>query len=302
MGDIKVVAIMGATASGKSALALSLAREFNGEIISADSAQVYRRVDIGTAKPTPAERSEIPHHLIDICDLGESFSLADFQRLAGALIDDISSRGRLPIVVGGTGLYVRGLLEGYTLIAPAPDLALREALNARDLEDLLAELQERDSDTYESIDRCNKRRVARALEVIIQTGLSFRACSKRCPPPWQTLKIGWNRPREELRQRIDGRLQAMLERGWVQEVEGILADNLECELLRANILGYERVMAYAKGQISASAMRDDIFTQTCRFAKRQSTWLRAEKGLCSVDAGEAGMEAVRQMTQTLLSG
>lgn len=278
-GTPVVVALMGPTATGKSALAMSLARRWSAEIISADSAMVYRQTSIGTAKPNEADRAEVPHHLIDIRDLGEGFCLADFQRLAGALVEEIWQRGHIPLVVGGTGLYVRGLLEGYSLEAPKPDMALRQQLNDRDLPSLLDELAERDPATYAVIDRCNRRRVSRALEVVLQSGRSFLECSKRQPPPWRVLKLGVSPERDLVRERIARRLQRMLEAGWEEEVRTLLAQGWEERLQEANILGYSWVISAVKGECGREAMTEGVFQDTCRFAKRQRTWLRAEPGL-----------------------
>ncbi|MDO5297707.1 MAG: tRNA (adenosine(37)-N6)-dimethylallyltransferase MiaA [bacterium] len=289
-----VIALMGPTASGKSALAMSLAKEYGAEIISADSAQVYRQVSVGTAKPSAAELREVPHHLIDIRDLGQGFCLADFQKLATQAVQEIWQRGRIPLVAGGTGLYVRGLLEGYALEAPPPDEELRASLNERDLPSLLAELAERDPAAFQAIDRCNKRRVSRALEIILQTGKSWTECSRRQPPPWRILKFGLVCEREILRERIRLRLQRMLADGWVEEVTSLLSSGWEESLRSANILGYAQVIDFVQERISAEQMREEIFVQTSRFAKRQRTWLRAEPGLMMYPASEEGWEDIRQ--------
>ena len=294
-----VIAVMGPTASGKSALALHLAQEFGAEIISADSAQVYRQVSVGTAKPSEAERQAVPHHLIDIRDLGEGFCLADFQRLAAQAVREIWQRGRIPLVVGGTGLYVRGLLEGYALEAPPPDEELRASLNERDLPSLLEELERRDPAAYQSIDRCNKRRVSRALEIILQTGKSWTECSRRQPPPWRIVKFGLLCEREVLRERIRLRLRKMLDEGWVEEVDSLLAGGWEEALRSANILGYAQVMDFVQGRISDEQMREEIFIQTSRFAKRQRTWLRAEPGLLTYPAAEEGLQDIHRTVSDL---
>lgn len=283
----KVLAIMGPTASGKSKLSLELARVFNGEIVSADSAQLYIGADIGTAKPTAEELASVPHHLINIRHLSEpQFSLAEFKQLAGAAIKDIWARGRLPIVTGGTGLYLRGLLDGYTLIELPPNQELRESLNQRSLEELLSQLAQLDPQTYAKIDRCNKRRVSRALEVVLQTGRSFSDVSRREPPDFDTLKLGINIERAILYERIDRRWQIMLEAGWAQEVERLKEQGHEDDLRRLRILGYTELLDALNGSISLEEAGEKIRFATHRYAKRQQTWLKAEEKLHSIAFGE----------------
>lgn len=295
------VAIMGPTASGKSKLASLLAREFDAEIISADSAQVYRQVNIGTAKPAEEELSSIPHHLINIRDLGEGFSLAEFQELAKLAVNDIWKRGHLPLIVGGTCLYIRGLFEGYTLSAPAPDMELRESVNSRDLSSLLEELKRLDPATYEDIDRCNKRRVARALEVVIQTGKSFKECSRREPPPWKMLKLGINIPRERLRENIVKRMRGMIEAGWIDEVRHLLEAGWKSSLIKANILGYDQVINFVEEKSTLSEMEEAISIETCRFAKRQCTWMRSEPNLQTIESNCEGIEVYRRVITEFLN-
>ncbi len=283
----KVLAIMGPTASGKSKLSLELARAFNGEIVSADSAQLYIGADIGTAKPTAEELAQVPHHLVDIRDLSSpQFSLAEFKQLAGAAIEDIWSRGRLPIVTGGTGLYLRGLLDGYTLIELPPDPELRENLNQCSLEDLLARLAQLDPQTYAKIDKCNKRRVSRALEVVLQTGRSFSEVSRREPPDFDILKLGINIDRSTLYERIDWRWQVMLKSGWLQEVEQLKEQGHEADLRRLRILGYTELLDALNGSISLEEAGEKIRFATHRYAKRQQTWLKAETGLHKIEFGD----------------
>lgn len=283
----KVLAIMGPTASGKSKLSLELARAFNGEIISADSAQLYIGVDIGTAKPTAEELAQVPHHLVDIRNLSApQFSLAEFKQLAGDAIEDIWSRGRLPIVAGGTGLYLRGLLDGYTLIELAPDPELRERLNQCSLEDLLARLAQLDPQTYAKIDKCNKRRVSRALEVVLQTGRSFSEVSRRESPDFDILKLGININRSTLYERIDRRWQVMLKSGWVQEVEHLKQQGHEADLRHLRILGYTELLDALNGSISLEEAGEKIRFATHRYAKRQQTWLKAETDLHKIEFGD----------------
>lgn len=300
MNSKRVIAIMGPTASGKSQLALQLAQELAGEIISGDSAQVYIGPDIGTAKPSLEERSLVSHHLVDIRPLNEPFSLADFQRIAASLIEEICQRGKIPFVVGGSGLYLRGLLEGYTLVEERPDPVLRESLNSQELVELLQELEERDPVAYAQVDRCNKRRVVRALEIIIQTGRPLAEATKRENPPFEVLKIAPQWEREELYQRIDLRLEKMFEAGWLEEVQSLYDQGWEDELRYLRILGYNELLDVVKGKLPLSEAKEAIRLATHRFAKRQLTWLKKEPNLKYIPAGEGLYERARASVRQFL--
>lgn len=274
-----MVAVMGPTASGKSGLALRLAERFGGEIVSADSAQVYRGLDIGTAKPSPEERARVPHHLVDVRDLDEEFSLADFQALAGAALRDIHARGRLPFLVGGTGLYVRGLLEGYTLVMAPPDPELRAALQARDVQDLVAQLRSLDPVSAERIDPRNRRRVERALEVCLQTGRPFSEGSRTRPTEFRSLKLALRVERPVLVERIDRRLDEMVRAGWVEEVRALAEKGHAPSLRRLRILGYPELLDVVEGERRLEDALEGIRVATRRYARRQVTWLKAEPGV-----------------------
>ena len=277
----KVLAVMGPTACGKSSLAMWLATQIEGgsEIISADSAQVYIGPDIGTAKPSAEDMALVPHHLIDICHLNKQFSLANFQELATAAVHDIASRGRLPIIVGGTGLYLRGFLEGYALTESAPDPKLREYLNSLSSDELLKTLQEKDPQTYTQVDHCNKRRIVRALEIILQTGQQLSQTVRRIKPNLNVFKLGINLDRQELYQRIDKRLQAMLSKGWLEEVKRLKSNGWEADLRRLRILGYTELLDHLRGDCTLEEAVERIRLATHRYAKRQQTWLRREPDL-----------------------
>lgn len=287
-----VIAIMGATGSGKSALAMKLAEKFSGELISADSAQVYCGADIGTAKPTLEEMARVPHHLVNIRTLKESFSLADFISLCDMLVKEIWERDHLPIIVGGTGLYVRGYLEGYTLIDAPPDPALRQELSEMPIEALMDELRAKDPEAAAAIDACNKRRVVRAVEVIRQSGRPFSECSKRNPKSFPVLKLGMSIEREKLCERIDKRLQKMLKDGWLEEVEKLCAQGFADDLRRLRILGYPELIEVCEGKRTLDEAAEEIAMLTKRFAKRQATWLRSERELQQVRAENAEAEAI----------
>lgn len=276
---IPVVAVLGPTASGKSGLALRLAERLGGEIVSADSAQVYRGLDIGTAKPSPEDRRRVQHHLLDVRDPDEDFSLADFQALAGAALRDIHARGRVPFLVGGTGLYVRGLLEGYTLAESAPDPALRHALQARDVEDLRAQLRTLDPVSAERIDPRNRRRLERALEVCLQTGRPFSEGSRTAPSGYRSLKLALRVDRPVLVERIARRLREMVEAGWVEEVRALAEKGHGPSLRRLRILGYPDLLDVVQGERRLEDALEGILVATRRYARRQGTWLKAEPGV-----------------------
>lgn len=295
-----LLVILGPTAVGKSRLALALARRLGGEIVSADSAQVYRFLDIGTDKPSPADRAAVPHHLVDVRDPDEPFSVADYQALAAAAIAAVAARGRLPVLVGGTGLYIRAVVSGAYVFPPAPpDPELRAALLARaeagGIAPLYRELREVDPVAAARIDPRNARRVIRALEVYLQTGVPFSrwgggdgtapaAGGEGAPrvaggSPYDALRIGLTREREDLYARIDARVEDQLRRGLVEEVRGLLARGYDPALPALQALGYKEVVAYLRGDIPYDEMVRVLKRNTRRYAKRQWTWFRREEGV-----------------------
>ncbi len=279
------VLLAGPTATGKSEIALHLAEQLGGEIISADSMQVYRGLDIGTAKPSPADRARVPHHLIDILDLSESFDAAQFVRLAHHTVAEIQSRGRVPILCGGTGLYFRAFLEGLGEAPPA-DAKLRAGLEAQPLESLLAELRERDPAAFEQIDRKNPRRVVRALEVIRLTGKPFSAqraewkTESRIRDPESRL-FCLTRSSSDLHTRINARVDSMFQRGLVDETRNLLEHGLAENKTALQAIGYRQVVDYLRGEPrKLSGLKETIELvkiRTRQFAKRQLTWFRAQK-------------------------
>ena len=273
----KLIAIMGTNASGKSGLGVALAKRFGGEIISADSRQVYRGLDLGSGKITPEEMQGVPHHLLDVCAPGDFFSMADFQRLAYAAIDDILARGKTPFLVGGTGLYVDAVTDGYELSGRAPDLALRERLETYDTPALYAMLKEKLPDT--DIDPRNRNRVMRAIERLEADDYHP---GKRSPR-YETLKIGVTWPREVLKQRIDERLERRLGQGMLDEVQGLLDDGVTPEFLDKLGLEYRYISRYLLHELTYDQMLDELGRAIKRFAKRQMTWFRREEGLHWLD-------------------
>jgi tRNA dimethylallyltransferase len=271
------VFLAGPTAVGKSEIALLLAEKIGGEIISVDSMQVYRGLDIGTAKPSAVERARVRHHLIDVVELSDSFDAAQFVRLANAAVAEIQSRGHVPIFCGGTGLYFKAFLEGLGEAPPA-DEVLRAQLEATAMPELLAELAEKDPVTYEKIDRDNPRRIIRAIEVIRLTGKRFseqRAEWKSTVhSPQSTVIFGFARDVTDLRARIDARVDAMFARGLVEETRQLLEHGLAQNKTAMQALGYRQAMEHLRGEHSLPETIELVKIKTRQFAKRQMTWFR----------------------------
>jgi tRNA dimethylallyltransferase len=264
---------------GKSEVALVLAERLEGEIISVDSMQVYRGLDIGTAKPSLSERARVRHHLIDFVEINESFDAAQFAKLARQSVADIQQRGRVPIFCGGTGLYLKAFLEGLG-DSPPSNPGLRAELERTPYEDLLRELAQRDPDTFNQIDRQNPRRVFRALEVIRLTGVPFSRQRARWLPSPNPVKpypmIGLTRSSEDLRARINLRVEQMFQDGLVTEVEQLLRRGLAENRVVMQALGYRQVVGYLQGSLSLTQTIELVKTRTRQFAKRQLTWFRRQ--------------------------
>ena len=278
--DRRVVAIVGPTAVGKTALSLELAARFDGEIVSADSRQIYCGMDIGTAKVTGDERVRVKHHLIDVVRPNESLTLAQFRDMATAALNDIWSCGRLPFLVGGTGLYVRALLEGWAVPEVPPNEALRKRLYARaereGAESLHGELKEIDPAAAETIDARNVRRVVRALEVCIETGRRISDLQTREDPNYATLWLGLTMPRTRLYSRIDERVDRMVDTGLVDEVRGLLEQGYSQDMPAMSGLGYRQIAAYLQGACTLDEAVVLIKRQTRRFVRQQYNWFRLD--------------------------
>lgn len=275
-----LLALVGPTAVGKTALSLELADALGGEVVSADSRQIYRYLDIGTAKPTLAERARAPHHLIDIVDPDQPLTLAEYQRLAYAAIAEIHARGRLPLLVGGTGLYVRAVLEGLQIPAVPPDAALRTRLEeeaaAAGAPALHARLAAIDPTAAARIDPRNVRRVMRALEVCLVTGRPLSAQQGAAPPPYRILRIGLTRPRPQLYARINARVDAMIAAGLVDEVRDLLARGYSPHLPALSGLGYRQIIRHLAGELSLEEAIQEIKRKTRRFVHQQQTWFHPD--------------------------
>ena len=273
-----LVAIVGPTAIGKSSLALELGRTFGGEIINADSRQVYRYMDIGTAKPTLEERAVVPHHLIDVVNPDQDFSLALYQSKVRKMIDDIQRRRKPALLVGGSGLYVWAILEGWRIPAVPPDHVMRQELEARaqseGVKALYEELKQLDPDAAERIDPRNVRRLIRAIEVSRQGKPFSRLQGKE--PFVNSLVIGLTTDRTDLYQRIDARVDSMMEKGLLTEVEGLITKGYGFDLPSMSGLGYKQIGMFLQGEIDLPTAIQQIKGNTHRFARHQYNWFRLQ--------------------------
>ncbi len=279
---IPLVAIVGPTAIGKTALGVVLAQRFSGEIVSADSRQFYRLMDIGTAKPTPEELAAAPHHLINIAYPDETVGLSQFLQLAREAISDIDRRGKLPLLVGGTGQYIRALLQGWQVPNIPPDEELRAELEARakrDPDGMWQQLMALDPEAEAFIDRRNLRRVIRALEVTIKSGQPFSSLRRRTPPPFRVLSLGLTMDRAALYERADTRVDKMIEAGLPAEVQDLVDRAYGWRLPSMSGLGYIQFRPYIDtegclGKISLGEVVERIKIETHDFIRRQYTWFR----------------------------
>lgn len=286
MRNSPLILLAGPTAVGKSEIALLLAEKLNAEIISVDSMQVYRGLDIGTAKPSQEERARVPHHLVDVIDLCEPFDAAQFVRIANKAVDDIRNRARFPILCGGTGLYFKAFLDGLGN-APPTNLMLRSQLESTPLPELLAELAQNDPAAYETIDRQNARRIIRAVEILRLTGKPFSQQRAN----WATTSdeaarsttsankegrffVGLTRASADLQQRINTRVEEMFKHGLVPETEELLKHGLAQNRTAMQALGYRQVADYLRGLRSLPETIELVKIRTRQFAKRQMTWFK----------------------------
>jgi len=274
-----LIVILGPTAAGKTALSLSLAKKFNGEIISADSRLFYRGMDIGTAKPTKEEMQIVPHHLVDVAEPGERWSLGKFKRYTTAIIDEIHQRGRIPFLVGGTGQFIKAITQGWVIPEIQADERMREILTRWVDEEIGPEgLYDRltvvDPLAAENILPGNVRRTIRAFEVIFKTGRRFSELRQREPVPYRILQIGLNRPREELDLRIEERVDAMIEQGFVEEVRSLLKNGISRDMPSMSAIGYQQLSAFIEGEISFEEAVEEIKKVTKKFYRRQMTWFK----------------------------
>ena len=276
-----IICIAGPTASGKTALAVELAKELNGEVISCDSMQIYRRMDIGTAKPTAEEMQGIPHHMIDVAEPDEDFSVSRYCDMATPILDDILSRGKTAIIAGGTGLYMDSLIRGNDF-APYPATGARERLekeaDEKGMDFMLTKLQSIDPEAAAKLHLADRKRIIRALEVFEETGETITAHNKRTqsiPPRYQALWLGLDfEPRQALYDRIDLRVGLMLEQGLVKEIQDLLSSGIPAKCTAMQAIGYKEFVAALNGNGTIDDAADEVRKASRHYAKRQLTWFR----------------------------
>jgi tRNA dimethylallyltransferase len=287
-----ILALVGPTASGKTAVALSLAKSLRCEIISADSRQVYRHLDIGTAKPTPAELESVPHHFINLIEPTEEYSAGQFGRDARRTIDDIRARSRIPFLVGGSGLYLKAVIDGLADVPEAKEeirSELEKEYKRFGLGHLVDELRSVDEKSLLAMKEINARRVLRALEVYRMTGipLSHLQEKQKGTPSLDVLQVGLRWNRTQLYRRIDERVDAMVKNGLIEECMQLVAQGFDRRLNALNTVGYKEVFEFLDSRLSREAMIETIKRNSRRFAKRQMTWFRADKRIHWIDVDES---------------
>ena len=294
-----IICIAGPTASGKTALAVELAKELNGEVVSCDSMQVHRRMDIGTAKPTLEEMQGIPHHMIDVAEPWEDFSVSRYCEMAAPIVDDILSRGKTAVIAGGTGLYMDALIRGNAF-APFPATGVRERLEAQadaeGMEAMLSRLRAVDPDAARRLHLSDRKRILRALEVYLETGETITEHNRKTqavPPRYSPLWLGLDFARRgELYRRIDLRVGLMLEQGLVKEIRGLLADGIPERATAMQAIGYKEFVDALDGRCTIEEAADQVRQSSRRYAKRQLTWFRRNKAIHWLirDTGDTGRE------------
>ncbi len=299
-----LTAIVGPTAVGKTAFAVAIAQQIGGEIISADSRQIYRGMEIGTAKPTPAEQAAVPHHLIDLCDPDADFSLAMYQDLAMAAIADVHARGLVPLLVGGTGQYLAAILEGWQIpcVPPHPEIRadLERQAAQRGSAALHAWLAAVDPAAAQQIAPTNLRRIVRALEVYLVSGQPISAQQTRQPPPYTIRTIWLQREREELYRRADARVDAMISAGLVEEVARLHAQGYGWELPAMSSLGYIQLRPYLEGHTSLEACVERLKFDTHNFIRRQGSWFRRLPHLEPMILDDAAASQIDRLVATFI--
>ncbi len=331
-----LIVILGPTASGKSEMALKLAKKLNGEIVSADSRQIYREMNIGTAKMPPdqipntkyqirklktknsyklpaspkLQRGEqptnyklvnnIPHHLIDIIKPNENFSVAEYKELAVEIIHDIHNRAKIPILVGGTGLYISAIVNNIEIPKVKPNLKLRKKLEKTPLSRLLKKLEKLDPKTFDAIDKKNKRRIIRALEVTISTGKPFSAQREKGAPLFDCLQIGLDIPREKLYKKIDARVEKMVKAGLVKETKKLSKKYSE-KLPSMSGIGYKEIGMYLRSEITLEKAAELIKFATHNYARRQMTWFRKDERTKWVKPDKSGFNKIIKLSKSFLN-
>ena len=289
----RVIAVVGPTAAGKTALSLALARELGGEVINADSMQLYRGMDIGTAKLAPAEREGVPHHVLDVWDVTVTASVAEYQRLARHAVADVAARGRVPVLVGGSGLYVRAVLEQFDF--PGTDPAIRTRLESElaavGAASLHARLRDADSVAAARILPSNGRRIVRALEVVEMTGAPFTAALPGPTPAYPSVQLGVDRDGDDLDRRIADRVEHMWASGLLDEVRTLQRAGLRDGRTASRALGYQQALAELDGVLTDAQARAETTRATRRFVRRQRSWFRRDPRVRWLDGASPALVA-----------
>ena len=293
-----IICIAGPTASGKTALAVALARELDGEVVSCDSMQVYKRMDIGTAKPSPEERQGIPHHMIDVAEPWEDYSVSRYCADAAPIVEDIVSRGKTAIIAGGTGLYMDSLIRGNDF-APFPSTGVRERLeqevDREGMEALLARLRAVDPEAADRLHLSDRKRIIRAMEVYLETGETITAHNRRTqalPPRFSPVWLGLDfESRAELYSRIDRRVDAMLNAGLLEEIRALLRSGIPEKCTAMQAIGYKEFTDALDGRCTVEAAADQVRQSSRRYAKRQLTWFRRNERIHWLRRGPEAADA-----------
>ena len=301
-----IICIAGPTASGKTALAVALAQELGGEVVSCDSMQVYRRMDIGTAKPTVEEMQGIPHHMLDVAEPDEDFSVSRYCRMASPIVDDIVSRGKVAIIAGGTGLYMDSLIRGNAF-APFPSTGVREKLEAQadaeGMEKIHAWLTSVDPEAAGRLHLSDRKRIIRALEVYLETGETITEHNRRTqaiPPKYSPLWLGLDfEDRAQLYHRIDRRVDIMLDMGLIDEIKGLLHSGIPEKCTAMQAIGYKEFVDALQGRGTIAQAADQVRHSSRRYAKRQLTWFRRNQAIHWLTRGEGREEIITQARQVL---
>lgn len=304
-GKSPLIVIVGPTAVGKTEISIQLAGRLNGEIVSADSRLFYRGMDIGTAKPTPEERQRVPHHLIDVADPDDTWSLALFQRAAAEAIASIQARRHVPFLVGGTGQYIHAVTHGWTPPPAKPDARLRNELEAearsKGFQALYDELQSLDPAAAEKIDPRNVRRTVRALEVIRLTGRKFSEQRRQGESLYRLLTIGLTRPRPELYARVDARIEAMFAAGLLDEVQRLLDSGYAPDLPTMSAIGYRECVSVLAGRMDTEQAKAEMRRMTRIFVRRQANWFKLEDpSIHWFDANGVKLEDIEELVRAFL--
>ena len=303
-----IICIAGPTASGKTALAVEIAKELDGEVVSCDSMQVYKRMDIGTAKPTKEEMQGIVHHMIDVAEADEDFSVSRYCCMASPIVDDILARGKTAVIAGGTGLYMDSLIRGNAF-APFPSTGVREKLEAQadreGMEAMLKWLQSIDPEAAGRLHLSDRKRILRALEVYLETGETITEHNRRTqaiPPRYNPLWLGLDfADRAELYRRIDTRVGLMLDMGLVEEIQNLLSSGIPEKCTAMQAIGYKEFVAALEGQCTVAQAADQVRQSSRHYAKRQLTWFRRNQGIhwLTRTTGEGGKEILEKARQVI---